>query len=69
MKQYCVAYISFHSNELLQEIVWAGSEESAARLSSFDLEYCFPNASTSLEDAQCLAFDADCMFSVIEISP
>ena len=67
MNRYCVAVIWFDDNCLKQEIVWANSEESAANLSSFMLEYYFPESNTTLEEAKRNAFDFDTVFSVIQV--
>jgi hypothetical protein len=68
MKQYCVAFVSFHENDIVQEMVWANSAEDAVKHSSFDLRFCFPEKCTTLEEAKCNAFDADCLFSVVEVT-
>lgn len=66
MKQYCVAYISFFDNDLLQTFIWADSEKEAV-LKYPGLEHFFTTEDTTIEEAKCNAFDSDCMFSVIEI--
>lgn len=65
MKRFCVAYINYFDNDLRQKIVEADSEKSAV-IRAFGLNYAFDEA-TDLEAAKCNAFNADEMFSVIEI--
>lgn len=64
MSKYVVAYISFHDNELTQQIVEAESEIKALQQVMGETIY---GDETSVAEIQQFAFDCDSMVSVIAI--
>lgn len=67
MNQYVVAFISFFENELKQELVPADSAIDAVRSCSFGIDWVVEDTE-DYEKAREVAFNADCMFSVIKVS-
>lgn len=67
LKRYAVAYISFFDNILTQELVTSRCEYDAleALLESRGIEV-YEDLKT-VEELKMLAFDCDCMISVIEV--
>ncbi len=65
MKTYVVAYVSFHDNNLQQEIVNANSSAEAMVMSSFIHGFSF----TSLDDETIknTIFNADALISAMEV--
>lgn len=63
--RYCVAFISFHNNELVQEIIEANSWKEALQKHSM-IDYDI-KVSDDMETAKVEFFDGDAVFSVIEL--
>ena len=66
MKTFVVAYVSFHDNDLKQELVHASSSEEAMVMSSFIHGFSFPTPLTE-ELIKSTIFNADALISAMEV--
>lgn len=64
MNKYIVAFISFHDNELTQELIEADSEVEAVKIKLGETLY---GDETTLEELKSLAFDCESMISVYKL--
>lgn len=64
MNKYIVAFISFHDNELTQELIEADSEVEAVKIKLGETLY---GDETTLEELKSLAFDCEAMISVYKL--